>query len=114
MTDLHQKFTKALEALPLIAILRGLTSAEAVPIGQALVSTGWTLIEVPLNSPQPLDSIAAMAHAFPQALIGAGTVLLIRPCEVSSGIANPLILKVGHHAFWRLPQHRHVLTCSGA
>lgn len=75
MTDLHQKFTEALQSLPLIAILRGLTPVEALPIGQALVSTRWTLIEVPLNSPQPLDSIAAMASTFPQALIGAGTVL---------------------------------------
>ena len=71
----NQKFTEALKSLPLIAILRGVTPAEAVPIGQALVSTGWALIEVPLNSPQPLDSIAAMASAFPQALVGAGTVL---------------------------------------
>ena len=75
MTNLHQKFNTALSALPLIAILRGLTPAEALPIGQALVSTGWTLIEVPLNSPQPLDSMAAMVGAFPQAMVGAGTVL---------------------------------------
>ena len=75
MTTSHQKFKVALQSLPLIAILRGLAPPEAVPIGQALVSTGWTLIEVPLNSPQPLDSIVEMANAFPQALIGAGTVL---------------------------------------
>lgn len=75
MNDPHQKFTRALQLLPLIAILRGLTPLEAVPIGQALINTGWTLIEVPLNSPQPLDSIAAMVSAFPHALIGAGTVL---------------------------------------
>ncbi len=72
---LHQQFTEALQSPPLIAILRGLTPVEAALIGQALVSTGWTLIEVPLNSPQPLDSIAAMTSAFPQALVGAGTVL---------------------------------------
>ena len=71
----HQKFLNALQRLPLVAILRGLQPHEALPIGQALVDTGWTLIEVPLNSPQPLDSIAAMVSRFPQALIGAGTVL---------------------------------------
>ncbi|MFN5350274.1 MAG: 2-dehydro-3-deoxy-6-phosphogalactonate aldolase [Polaromonas sp.] len=75
MTDLHQKFNTALSLMPLIAILRGLTPAEALPIGQALVSTGWTLVEVPLNSPQPLDSLAALVAAFPQAMVGAGTVL---------------------------------------
>ena len=71
----HQKFSKALQTVPLVAILRGLQPAEALPVGQALLSTGWTLIEIPLNSPQPLDSIAAMASAYPQALVGAGTVL---------------------------------------
>ncbi|WP_369794712.1 2-dehydro-3-deoxy-6-phosphogalactonate aldolase [Polaromonas sp. JS666] len=71
----HQKFSNALQTVPLVAILRGLQPAEALPVGQALASTGWTLIEIPLNSPQPLDSIAAMAGAYPQALIGAGTVL---------------------------------------
>ncbi|MES2976969.1 MAG: 2-dehydro-3-deoxy-6-phosphogalactonate aldolase [Pseudomonadota bacterium] len=71
----HQKFEHALATLPLVAILRGLSPVEAMPVGQALVETGWTLIEIPLNSPEPLISIAAMATAFPDALIGAGTVL---------------------------------------
>lgn len=61
---------------PLIAILRGLTPAEAPAIGQALIDAGITRIEVPLNSPDPLDSIASLAQDFgDQALIGAGTVL---------------------------------------
>ena len=70
-----RRLAAALGQLPLLAILRGITPAEAVPVGQALVDAGWSLIEVPLNSPQPLDSIAALAQAFPQALVGAGTVL---------------------------------------
>lgn len=70
-----QALAQAMAQLPLIAILRGLTPAEAPAIGQALVDSGFALIEVPLNSPEPLESIAALTKLFPQALIGAGTVL---------------------------------------
>ena len=70
-----QILAQAMAQLPLIAILRGLTPAEAPTIGEALVSSGFAIIEVPLNSPEPLHSIAALTRQFPQALIGAGTVL---------------------------------------
>ncbi len=59
----------------IVAILRGLTPPEAVTIGETLIAAGITKIEVPLNSPDPLASIAAMVQAFPKAVIGAGTVL---------------------------------------
>lgn len=63
---------------PIIAILRGLTPAEARPVARALVASGIDRIEVPLNSPDPLDSIRLMAAALDgQATIGAGTVLTV-------------------------------------
>ena len=66
----------ALHALPLVAILRGLQPHEAVAIGQALYENGFRLIEVPLNSPHPFDSIARLRAALPaDAVLGAGTVL---------------------------------------
>jgi len=64
--------------LPLIAILRGVTQSEAAPIAEVLIDAGITQIEVPLNSPDPCESIKAMADAFSDvALIGAGTVLSV-------------------------------------
>ena len=62
--------------LPLIAILRGVTTSEAAAMAEALVDAGITQIEVPLNSPTPFDSITAMKTAVGDtAIIGAGTVL---------------------------------------
>ena len=77
MSPIEQLHT-AMASCPLVAILRGLRPDEALPVGQALVDQCWSLIEVPLNSPDPLASIAALAKAFPQALVGAGTVLTVQ------------------------------------
>ena len=64
--------------LPLIAILRGITADEAPAVANALIAQGITKIEVPLNSPNPLDSTAALARGFGDAaLVGAGTVLTV-------------------------------------
>jgi 2-dehydro-3-deoxyphosphogalactonate aldolase len=71
----QEKFSAALRTLPLVAILRGLQPHEAGSVGTALAGAGFQLIEVPLNSPQPLRSIATLASQFPDALVGAGTVL---------------------------------------
>ena len=70
-----QLLAASLMQLPLVAILRGLTPAEAPGIGQALTRAGFVLLEVPLNSPQPLESLAALAAQHPDLLIGAGTVM---------------------------------------
>ncbi|BBI51699.1 hypothetical protein HORIV_41200 [Vreelandella olivaria] len=62
--------------LPLIGILRGVTPDEAVDIAQAVLAAGITQIEVPLNSPNPLESIRRLVDAFGErAIVGAGTVL---------------------------------------
>lgn len=75
MTSPLDKFSAAMQQLPLVAILRGLTPAEAPQVGDAVVEAGFWLLEVPLNSPQPLESIALLRRRFPDALVGAGTVL---------------------------------------
>ncbi len=60
----------------LVAILRGVEPGEAVAVGEALVAAGFDAIEVPMNSPEPLESIARLVGALPPAvLVGAGTVL---------------------------------------
>ena len=75
MTALAE-FTRYFAACPLIAIIRGVTPGEAEAVGEAILSAGIRIIEVPLNSPDPLASIERLAARFgDEALIGAGTVL---------------------------------------
>ncbi len=77
----HPGLQTAMAHCGLIAILRGIESAEAEAIGLELYAVGFRLIEVPLNSPDPLDSIRAMRAALPtDCLIGAGTVLDPEDC----------------------------------
>ncbi|SHG71911.1 2-dehydro-3-deoxy-6-phosphogalactonate aldolase [Pollutimonas bauzanensis] len=64
-----------LDKFPLIAILRGVTPQEAVAIAEEVVNAGFGILEVPLNSPQPLASIELLAKRFPDQLVGAGTVM---------------------------------------
>ncbi len=75
------ELTEALAACPLVAILRGIRPEEAEAVADVLVAAGVRVIEVPLNSPDPFDSIARLARGFgAHALIGAGTVM--QPADV--------------------------------
>ena len=81
-----EDLSRWLDPFPLIAILRGVAPGEVIDIAQALVDTGFRIIEVPMNSPQPLASIEKLSERFGnQVLSGAGTVLA--PASVS-GIRN--------------------------
>jgi len=76
MTSLTERWQCCIETMPLIAILRGITPEEVVPVGKALIDSGFSIIEVPLNSPQPFVSIRKLADEFGSSVVvGAGTVL---------------------------------------
>lgn len=82
-----------LERCPLVAILRGLTPAEAVPVTEALLECGFAIVEVPLNSPDALDSIGRLSNQFGRdALIGAGTVLTVHEVNQVAEAGGRLIV----------------------
>lgn len=89
----HPGLQTAMAHCGLIAILRGIKPAEAEAIGLELYAAGFRLIEVPLNSPDPLDSIRAMRAALPtDCLIGAGTVLAPEDCARVQQAGGELIV----------------------
>jgi 2-dehydro-3-deoxyphosphogalactonate aldolase len=107
--DLRQ----ALAALPLVAILRGLKPENALAVGQVLIDTGFRIIEVPLNSPRPFESIDLLAQAFgARALVGAGTVLRTEDvARVKEAGGNLIVMPHGDTAIIREAK-RLGLTCT--
>jgi 2-dehydro-3-deoxyphosphogalactonate aldolase len=86
-------FDTAFAALPLVAILRGLRPDEAEGVGEALVEAGFTLVEVPLNSPDPLDSIGRLAKRLgDRAVVGAGTVLSVAAVDQVEAAGGAMII----------------------
>ena len=84
----------------IIAILRGITPPEAVPVAEALVKAGITTIEVPLNSPHPVTSIAAMAKALGQP--GLDSAFLVIPLEGMPDyvVRTPPETHIGYAVTW--------------
>jgi len=87
------ELTSWLRRCNLIAILRGIRPEEAVAVAHALDQAGLAIVEVPLNSPDPLRSIAALAQEFGgRLLIGAGTVMTERDVAAIAGAGGRLIV----------------------
>lgn len=105
--NLHEAFAQ----LPLIAILRGVKPDEVVSIGKALWQTGFRIIEVPLNSPNPLESIRLLREALPQALVGAGTVLEAEQIRSLSQVGCQLVVAPNFSAEVVTAARAHGMLC---
>lgn len=82
-----------LSQCPLIAILRGITNEECIDIGEALFSAGVRIMEVPLNSPNPIESIKRLAEHFDgRAIVGAGTVLCVEDVKKVKEAGGQIII----------------------
>ena len=104
-----------LERCPLVAILRGITPDEAVPVGEALVAAGIAVIEVPLNSPEPVESIRRLSARFGDAaLVGAGTVMTeAQVAEVAAAGGRLLVTPHADPALVRAAKLRGMLAAPG-
>lgn len=91
-TDPGSLLRQHLARCPLVAILRGVLPEQAVSVGQVLWDAGFSIIEVPLNSPAPLRSIALLRQALPDALVGAGTVLTVADMHTVKDAGGQLVV----------------------
>jgi 2-dehydro-3-deoxyphosphogalactonate aldolase len=90
---LHEDFLARLSTMPVVAILRGVIPEEVEAIAEAIIAAGVTIIEVPLNSPDPLASIELMAKRFAgRAIVGAGTVLSVADVQRCKDAGSQLIV----------------------
>ncbi len=93
MTTRPPAFAEAFAAMPLVAVLRGITPEEVLPVADALVEAGFRLIEVPLNSPDAFAGIARLVkHAAPGVAVGAGTVLRCEDVERLADLGAELLV----------------------
>jgi 2-dehydro-3-deoxyphosphogalactonate aldolase len=76
----------------LVGILRGLVPERALEVGAALVNAGFRVIEVPLNSPEPFETIKLLARAHPDCIVGAGTVLTAAEVDRVHGAGGRIVV----------------------
>ncbi|MCO6415916.1 2-dehydro-3-deoxy-6-phosphogalactonate aldolase [Siccirubricoccus sp. KC 17139] len=115
MSALAPSFADWLARCPLVAILRGLRPEEAVPVGEALLAAGIRVLEVPLNSPEPCESIRLLAARFGgEALVGAGTVRRVAELEaVAEAGGRLLVTPHAEPALVRRAKALGMLACPG-
>ncbi len=90
---MNPRLAQALETLPLVAILRGVKPLETAAIGRVLAGHGFTMIEVPLNSPEPFISIKLLRNALPaDIIVGAGTVTQVEDVAHVKAAGGELIV----------------------
>lgn len=93
MTGYTRLFIESLAACPIVAILRGITPVEAPAIGELLVTSGFTILEVPLNSPSACESITRLSESLgKRALVGAGTVLTVEQVDAVARAGGQLVV----------------------
>lgn len=105
-----------LEPLPLVAVLRGITPEEIPAVAAALVAEGFRILEVPLNSPKPFDSIAALAATHGErCLVGAGTVLSLEDVtRVNAAGGRLIVMPHGDVAVVREAKRQQMICLPGA
>ncbi|MFN3621059.1 MAG: 2-dehydro-3-deoxy-6-phosphogalactonate aldolase [Sphingorhabdus sp.] len=93
LAQLTDRFTNHIHRCPLIAILRGIRPDEILAVGRALMECGINIIEIPLNSPDPLESIRRLAaDAGDNAIVGAGTVLRVEDVAAVKKAGGQLVV----------------------
>ncbi len=104
-----------LKRCPLVAILRGVRPDEVEAVGDALAAAGIAIVEVPLNSPEPLDSIARLVRRFGERLlIGAGTVMSAAQVdEIAAAGGRLIVTPHADPAVTRAAKARGMLACPG-
>jgi 2-dehydro-3-deoxyphosphogalactonate aldolase len=103
------------DQLPLVAILRGVKPEEILAIGKALVDAGFSILEVPLNSPDPFRSIATLAKRFgTDVLIGAGTMRTEADLDALTQAGGRLMVTPhGNPALIKAAKQRGLITLPG-